>query len=42
MWKKNKLIHKYKHDQIYIHMQNMFLIVEMFEETKGRRERKRE
>jgi hypothetical protein len=37
---KDKYIHKYKHDHIYIYRENVFLIV--FEGTRGRRERKRE
>jgi hypothetical protein len=44
MWKinpKDKCICKYKHDQIYTDIQNMFLIM-VFEETRRRRERKRE
>jgi hypothetical protein len=43
MWKidqKDKHIHKCKYYHIYIERENMFSIVGLFDETKGRRERK--
>jgi hypothetical protein len=43
MWKTDPIdecIHKYKHDHIYIFY--MFPIMGLFEEARGRRERKRE
>jgi hypothetical protein len=45
MWKtdlKDKCIHKSKHDNIHIYIENMFVRVELFCGTGGRKERKRE
>jgi hypothetical protein len=39
---KNKHIHKNKHDHIKTQMYNMFVTVELFYGTQGKRERKRE
>jgi hypothetical protein len=44
-WKtvpKDKCIHKYKHNHIYIYRENMFSVVGQFNGITGSRERKRE
>jgi hypothetical protein len=45
MWKidpKDKCLHKNKHGHIHVHIENMFITVEVLYGTRGRRERKRE
>jgi hypothetical protein len=45
MWKidpKDKYIHKYKHEHIYVNKWNIFVIVELFKGTRERRKRKSE
>jgi hypothetical protein len=39
---KNKCINEYTHDHIYLYRENMFVIVELFEGTRGRQHRKKE
>jgi hypothetical protein len=45
VWKidpKDKCIHKYKHDHVYIYyIESMFVIVRLFEGIRGRERRKR-